>query len=1255
MIAVIQLINKVCGLPFSWADEELAGAFAAQLAVCIANLRAMEDMSNNLAEARAETRLLAKLLASCRDLASRAERDPIGVCRRVRDLAKEYTSSMSSALLLYTEHEVAGGIAQRYCGVLGGGALERAVGCLLLAEPPEDVRHPPLSPEQEDALKQLTIPARAPMASWASLKAAMGASKAKPPWAGKSQAETDAMQASTGAATPAQSPWAGKSQAETDAMHAMSGSMKRSKRGRRLSASLAPSTPKGLTSSQPQRRASTLSVLSAELIRKRVGKVLEEAARAKPNLALVDSKSKWHAVRNASNEKLAEMLRDSMGAAAPAQSPWAGKSQAETDAMRAMSGSMKGSNVAPPPHLQRLAQDMPLPDQFEVLYEKSPLAEICHEVLQRRRPVSRSILEPCRPSPKHRAHELWRMASTEVSSLAKGVQAAGADGGGDGGAWGGDDEPPPPGKQVLAMAVPILVGRSGPAAAAWARQAAAAGLGEEGGANDEDKEEEGEVVAVLVVWQRVRSAEAEAAAEEGTGAEGAPPLPYGASDELILRTLASITGRLLLQDEEMTKLQRAYGEAEQRDHARRVQMQAIMQSVKQPGAQHTATLHASAQQLAAAIGCEWSLLWLVEHVYRGRGTQQQVVTKLRGETVTLPADLPASGRGLVGLALTTGKTTVVADALIAPHYHGDVDAAACALPDAQSAMCVVPLRDHYGQVLGVLQAAGKRRPSCAHGAEELNDSGHMALCPAEWAGVAPAFSSEDVDFLEIMAAKLAASLEVLVMGERGIGEMVDLQASVSELQAKVCRSQAHLQGARAVAATAASRQALASSNGGGGGGGSGGGGSGRVGGDGGGDLAMARAVAATAAAAEESRRCSTSSASAGLSETYTRARADELSRLSCPRSAPPPPMPLQLSMRAPEPLGAAGVLAAVVEGLSPRSQRRGGELIVELRPRRGKTGPGLGEDLTTAPPDFMQGRVPPDFMQGLKLPQLPEGVPDNPLRAFTRFEQVTFTLIFTFTFTFTFTSACTLTVSLTLTLTLALTLTLTAALRAGADGLAALRRPRGAVAAHSRARLALFFERATSARRQAGVIFRGRSQAAPEPEPGAILVAEPDAPCRLASHGVEPSAARHRRCVYCARGRRAQPQAKPRLPRRRAGRCAGQRAKQGHRLRLRLRLRSRSHQVDQAGRRRELGWGGGLGARRAGDAWGGDLQLAEAAQASPLARAAVARDAEEAGGSGACHQRWRRQQHGRRWHAPSAPELRVATEAGPQAGPRGSA
>ena len=233
--------------------------------------------------------------------------------------------------------------------------------------------------------------------------------------------------------------------------------------------------------------------------------------------------------------------------------------------------------------------------------------------------------------------------------------------------------------------------------------------------------------------------------------------------------------------------------------------------------------------------------------------------------------------------------------------------------------------------------------------------------------------------------------QVLVMGERGIGEMVDLQASVSELQANVCRTQAHLQGARAVAATAAARHALSASHGGccggegegeggGGGGGSGGGGvsgGGRAGEAGGGDLAIARSAAVTAAA-EKSRRCSTTSASVGLSETYTRAGAADLSRWSFPGSAlVPPSTPLHPSIR----MRVHGLLGAAAEARSPRSQHspsqhRAAELGVELSPRRsGKAAPGLGEDL------------PPDFMQGLKFPQLPEGAPETPLRAFARFEQ----------------------------------------------------------------------------------------------------------------------------------------------------------------------------------------------------------------------------------------------------------------------------
>ena len=45
MIAVIQLINKLNGLRFGRPDEDLAGAFAAQLAVCIENLRGLEDVN----------------------------------------------------------------------------------------------------------------------------------------------------------------------------------------------------------------------------------------------------------------------------------------------------------------------------------------------------------------------------------------------------------------------------------------------------------------------------------------------------------------------------------------------------------------------------------------------------------------------------------------------------------------------------------------------------------------------------------------------------------------------------------------------------------------------------------------------------------------------------------------------------------------------------------------------------------------------------------------------------------------------------------------------------------------------------------------------------------------------------------------------------------------------------------------------------------------------------------------------------------
>ena len=235
-------------------------------------------------------------------------------------------------------------------------------------------------------------------------------------------------------------------------------------------------------------------------------------------------------------------------------------------------------------------------------------------------------------------------------------------------------------------------------------------------------------------------------------------------------------------------------------------MQAIVQSVKEVGAKDTAMLHAAAQKLSIPLGCEWTQLWLVEHVAGGAATghRQQVVTQHRDEAVTLPPDMPASGRGLIGLVLTTGTTTVIQPYPLAtltltlpltptltrtvtrtrtqarPPWslmrtsHRTITRTStrrrprCPTTRPQCApclcgtsaptthitpcylvitptRCVVPLRDHCGQVMGVLQAGGKRQTEkvLQTGAEALKGW----LPPSE---LSPAFTSEDLDFLEVM-------------------------------------------------------------------------------------------------------------------------------------------------------------------------------------------------------------------------------------------------------------------------------------------------------------------------------------------------------------------------------------------------------------------------------------------------------------------------------------------------------------------------
>ena len=64
---MIQLINKLNGLSFNRNDEELVAAFCSQLAVCIENMRALDDMTQAKRLVEAQTARLSGFLVAVRD------------------------------------------------------------------------------------------------------------------------------------------------------------------------------------------------------------------------------------------------------------------------------------------------------------------------------------------------------------------------------------------------------------------------------------------------------------------------------------------------------------------------------------------------------------------------------------------------------------------------------------------------------------------------------------------------------------------------------------------------------------------------------------------------------------------------------------------------------------------------------------------------------------------------------------------------------------------------------------------------------------------------------------------------------------------------------------------------------------------------------------------------------------------------------------------------------------------------------------
>ena len=96
------------------------------------------------------------------------------------------------------------------------------------------------------------------------------------------------------------------------------------------------------------------------------------------------------------------------------------------------------------------------------------------------------------------------------------------------------------------------------------------------------------------------------------------------------------------------------------------------------------------------------------------------------------------------------------------------------------AVCAVPLCDHFGRVLGVLQASGKLPPSSEgadpdHGLSEWEQDEHDT----------PAFTQSDTEFLLFVGDRVSAQLQYLDASGKSAAEVLKIEATHSELQEKV--------------------------------------------------------------------------------------------------------------------------------------------------------------------------------------------------------------------------------------------------------------------------------------------------------------------------------------------------------------------------------------------------------------------------------------------------------------------------------------
>ena len=305
---------------------------------------------------------------------------------------------------------------------------------------------------------------------------------------------------------------------------------------------------------------------------------------------------------------------------------------------------------------------------------------------------------------------------------------------------------------------------------------------------------------------------------------------YTPADHHVLQTLARLAAHLIVSTDRQQAAGQALDSREETVRALTSQRDALVSFARQLGVASPEALHGVARSIAEPLLCADVTLWLVETNAAtgdqvlvtqlppgasrvgdededeeggdgaaedagggdgggadaeanqpsgggkrggGSGVSGPIIKVLNDGTQSISVPI-ADGRGVLGHAFTTAKALRVHDAHIHSAYAPEVDEAVHRLQPKEAALCVVPLRDHNGRVLGLLHASGKHRPVPRSGEAQ----------PALWERDpldTPRFSSSDFSFLTLVADRMASQLQQLNASGKASTEVADGQQAIANM------------------------------------------------------------------------------------------------------------------------------------------------------------------------------------------------------------------------------------------------------------------------------------------------------------------------------------------------------------------------------------------------------------------------------------------------------------------------------------------